>query len=166
MKNIKATKKCSCNCLTKSHPINKTVVLFTPSFKARNERIIDICITLYIDCSSTFEDDFHDNTMVMWPLYEECIQGVDTLTNNLDECECALSEGEMSRGSLILEVPQQYANCTLCPFMRVVVKLSQDASLDRYQAVPNLNDKLISERTTLFCRKGYDSVCSSGCNCL
>ena len=102
---------------------------------------MNICITWYIDCSSTFEDDFHDNTMVMWPLYEECIQGVDALTNDLDECQRALSEGETSRDSLILQVPQQYANCTLRPFMRVVVELSRDPRLDGYHTIPNLNDK-------------------------
>ena len=85
---------------------------------------MNICITWYIDCSSTFKDDFHDNTMVTWPLYEECVQGVDALTNNLDECQCALSKGETSRGLLILQVPRQYADCTLHPFMRVMVKPS------------------------------------------
>ena len=67
---------------------------------------MNICITWYSDYSYSFEDEYDDNaTLVMWPLYEECVQGVDTLTNNLDECQRTLSEGETSRGLLILQVP-------------------------------------------------------------
>ena len=102
-KNIKSKKKCLCNCLTENHPLNEMVVLFTPLPMTQNDGTMNICI----DCSYSFEyDDVDKAASVMWPLYEECIQGVDALTNDLDEC-CyrTLSEGEMSRGSLILQVP-------------------------------------------------------------
>ena len=66
---------------------------------------MNICITWYVDCSYSFEYDVDNAALVTWPLYEECVQGVDALTNDLDECQRTLSEGEMSRGSLILQVP-------------------------------------------------------------
>ena len=52
--------------------------------------------------------------------------------------------------------------------MRVVIK--PDAShqnldcFDRYHTIPNLTNELILERMTLFCRKRYDSICSSSCD--
>ena len=88
------------------------------------------------------------------------------MTNDLDGCQRTLSEGETSRSSLILQVPQQYANCALRPFMRVVIKPDASQKLDGYHTIPTLTNKLILERTTLFCRKGYDSICSSSCDCL
>ena len=87
-KNIKSKKKHSCNCWTKSHPLNETVILFTPLPMTRNDGIMNICITWYVDCSYSFEDEYDNNaTLVTWPLYEECVQWVDTLTNDLDECQ-------------------------------------------------------------------------------
>ena len=44
--------------------------------------------------------------------------------------------------------------------MRVVIKPS------KRNTIPNLTNKLILECMTLFCRQGYDSVCSSSCDCL
>ena len=54
--------------------------------------------------------------------------------------------------------------------MRVVIK--PDAShqnldcFNGYHTILNLTNELILERATLFCRKGYDSVCSSICDCV
>ena len=60
----------------------------------RNVGTMNICITWYVDCSYSFEyDDIDNATLVTWPLYEECVQGVDALTNDLDECQRTLSEG-------------------------------------------------------------------------
>ena len=51
--------------------------------------------------------------------------------------------------------------------MRVVIKPDASRKLDDgYHTIPNLTDELILEHTTLFCRKGYDSICSSSCDCL
>ena len=50
--------------------------------------------------------------------------------------------------------------------MRVVIKPDASQKLDGYHTIPILTNKLILERTTLFCRKGYDSICSSSCDCL
>ena len=105
----------SCNCSTESHPLNEMVVLFTSLPTTQNNGTLNICITWYVDCSYPFEyDDVDNNALITWPLYEECVQGVDTLTNDLDECcQRTLSEGETSRGSLVVQVPQQYADCAL-----------------------------------------------------
>ena len=106
MKNIKSKKKHSCNCSTKNHPLKETVILFTLLPMTQNDGTMNICITWYVDCSYSFEYDDVDNAaLVTWPSYEECVQGVDALTNDLDECQQTLSEGETSRGSLILQVP-------------------------------------------------------------
>ena len=51
--------------------------------------------------------------------------------------------------------------------MRVVIKPDASQKLnDGYHTIPNLTNELIFERTTLFCRKGYDSICSSSFDCL
>ena len=50
--------------------------------------------------------------------------------------------------------------------MRVVIKPDASQKLDGYHTISNLTDELILEHTTLFCRKGYDSICSSSCDCL
>ena len=156
-KNIKSKKKHSCNCLTKNHLLNKTVVLFTSLPMTPNDGTMNICITWYVDCSYSFEYDDVDNcALVTWPLYEECVQGVDALANDLDECcQWTLSEVETSRDSLILQVPRQYANCALRPFLRVVIKPDASQKLDDgYHTIPNLTNELILECTTLFCRRG------------
>ena len=155
-KNIKSKKKHSCNCSTKNHPLNEMVVLFTPLPMTQNDGTMNISITWYVDCSYSFEYDDVDNTaLVTWPLYEECVQGVDALTNDLDECcQQTLSEGEMSRGPLIVQVPQQYANCALRPLMRVVIKPDTFQKLDGYHTIPNLTDELILECMTLFVERG------------
>ena len=72
----------------------------------------------------------------------------------------------MSRGSLVVQVLRQYANCALRPLMRVVIKPDASQKLDGYHTISNFTDELILEHTTLFCRKGYDSICSSSCDCL
>ena len=158
-KNIKSKKKRSCNCSTENPSPNEMVVLFIPLLTTRNDGTMNICITWYIDCSYSFEDEHDDDntTFVTWPLNEECIQGVDALTNNLDECcQRTLSERETSRDSLVVQVPRQYAACALRPLMRVVIDASYQDCFDGYHTIPNLTDELILERTTLFCRKGYD----------
>ena len=106
-KNIKSKKKHLCNCSTENHPLKEMVILFTLLPMTQNDGTMNICITWYVDCSYSFEYDDVDNTaLVTWPLYEECVQGVDALTNDLDECcQQTLSEGEMNRGSLVVQVP-------------------------------------------------------------
>ena len=88
-KNIKSKKKRLCHCSTENHLLNKTVILFTPLPTTRNDGTMNICITWYVDCSYSFEDEYDDDNtpLVTWPLYEECVQGVDMLTNDLDECQ-------------------------------------------------------------------------------
>ena len=106
--------------------------------------------TYHVFASLTFEKRFDFN-----------------LCDDLDECcQQTLSKGERSRGLLIVQVPRQYADCALIALMRVVIKPDASQKLDGYHTIPNLTDELILERTTLFCRKGYDSICSSSCDCL
>ena len=79
--------------------------------------MMDICVTWYVDCLfSLFVDNGnHGNsaTSWTWPLYEECVDGIDALTNDLDDCQQSMSYNQTNHGPLIVQIPKQYANCAL-----------------------------------------------------
>ena len=94
------------------------VMLITPILKKRENKTMDFCVTWYVNCSYVnYETSFNylnvlPPEMTPWQLYEECGDKFDTLTNDLDRCQCALMNGE-DRGTLILQVPKRYAHCEL-----------------------------------------------------
>ena len=89
--------------------------MFTPL--SNENSMMDICVTWYVDCSFSLcmDNGSHGNgaTSWTWPLYEECVDGIDALTNDLDDCQRSMSDGQTNRGPLIVQIPKQYANCAL-----------------------------------------------------
>ena len=103
--------------------------------------------------------------MTPWQLYEECEDKFDTLTNDLDECQRALTSGE-DRGTLILQVPKQYAHCELRPLpIRVMLDKQggSDHPYDGCHSLSNLQDELTLEKTTIFWGRGYNKECNCAC---
>ena len=109
--------KMSCDCSNDNHPINETVMLITPILKKIDNKTIDFCVMLYVNCSYVNYETSPNYQNVLpemtpWQLYEECENKFDALMNDLDECQHALTSGE-DRGMLILQVPKQDAHCEL-----------------------------------------------------
>ena len=91
------------------------VILIMPVLKKRDNKTMDFCVMWYVNCSNVnYETSPNYRNvlpeMTLWQLYEEC--EVDALTNDLDKCQHALTSGE-DRGTLIFQVPKQYAHCEL-----------------------------------------------------
>ena len=53
--------------------------------------MMDICVMWYVNCSFLLcvDNGSHGNgaTSWTWPLYKECVDGIDALTNDLDDCQ-------------------------------------------------------------------------------
>ena len=108
---------------------------------------MDFCVTWYVNCSYVnYETSNYRNVLpeiTPWQLYEECEDKFDALTNDLDKCQRALTSGE-DRGTLILQVPKQYAHCELRPLpIRVILdERKSDHLYDGYHSLSNLQDEL------------------------
>ena len=73
---------------------------------------MELNVTWYIDCSHVNLGCCLGNQCFTWPLYERDLT-TDALTNDLDDFQFALCNGDTTRAPTVVQIPRRYAHCAL-----------------------------------------------------
>ena len=127
---------------------------------------MELNVTWYIDCSHLNLGCCLGNQCFTWPLYERDLT-TDALTNDLDDFQFALCNGDTTRAPTVMQIPRRYAHCALKPInVGLILKIQENdiEGFDGYHTIKSVQDELCLENTTLFCTLGFQNDCI--CNCL